>query len=201
MPLPDTARRTEIHLRSIEMRGYRRDDGLYEIDGRVVDSRTQPITLVSGEVRAAGAAIHDMSVRLVVDEDLVVHDVVAVSDATPFPVCAEAVDAMRAIVGQRIKAGWSAMVKSRLGGARGCTHLMELLIPMATAAYQTLSSVRLARPDEVDARGRPTKIDSCYAYAAHRDLVRWRWPRYHTTGPDGAPPPVKRRADGEDSGD
>ena len=53
---------------------------------------------------------------------------------------------MRVIVGERIRGGWSMMVKAKLGGAAGCTHLMELLIPMATAAYQTLSSVRLARP-------------------------------------------------------
>ena len=88
MPLPASPHRTEIHLRSVEMRGYRRDDGLYEIDGRVVDTKSEPITLLSGEVRAAGAPIHDMSVRLVVDGDLVVHDVIAVTDATPFPVCA-----------------------------------------------------------------------------------------------------------------
>ncbi|MFO1284504.1 MAG: DUF2889 domain-containing protein [Burkholderiales bacterium] len=185
MPLPPSPRRTEVHLRSIEMRGYRRDDGLYEIDGRVVDTRSAPITLIGGEVRDAGDAIHDMSVRLVVDDDLVVRDVRAVSDATPFPVCAEAANAMRAIVGERIKAGWSLMVKAKLGGVRGCTHLMELLIPLATAAYQTLTTVRLARPDVLDARGRPVKIDSCYAYAAHRDIVKIRWPAHHVADADG----------------
>lgn len=190
MPLPASPHRTEIHLRSVEMRGYRRDDGLYEIDGRVVDTKSEPITLLSGEVRAAGAPIHDMSVRLLVDGDLVVHDVIAVTDATPFPVCAEAAGAMRAIVGERIQAGWSAVVKSKLGGARGCTHLMEILIPMATAAYQALAPIRLARPDVLDRHGRPVKIDSCYAYAAHRDIVRLRWPEHHRpAAAPGAPEP------------
>ena len=31
MPLPDSGHRTLLHTRNIEMRGYRRDDGLFEI--------------------------------------------------------------------------------------------------------------------------------------------------------------------------
>ena len=84
------------------------------------------------------------------------------------------------IVGEQIKAGWSNMVKSKLGGAKGCTHLMELLIPLATAAYQTMVGVRANRPDVVNFAGRPVKIDSCYAYASQRDLVKRRWPAFHT---------------------
>jgi hypothetical protein len=179
MPLPDSPHRTELHLRRIEMRGFRRDDGLYEIDGRVVDTKAAAV-MIDGRERAAGDAIHDMWVRLVVDEKLVVHDVVAVTDASPYAVCPEATASMRVIVGERIRGGWSMMVKAKLGGAAGCTHLMELLIPMATAAYQTLSSVRLAGPDALDRGGRPVKIDSCYAYASQRDLVKRRWPQFHT---------------------
>ena len=76
------------------------------------------------------------------------------------------------------------MVKAKLGGAKGCTHLMEILIPLATAAYQTLTSLRLSRPDTLDAKGRPVRIDSCWAYAADGDLVRQRYPEYHQTTMD-----------------
>ena len=179
MPLPDSPHRTPLHLRKIEMRGYRRDDGLYEIEGRVTDTKHHTIHLDQRGDIAPGDPIHDMWVRLVVDESLLVHDIVAVSDATPYTECREAVAPMRAIVGERIRGGWSMMVKAKLGGAAGCTHLMELLIPMATAAYQTLSSVRLARTDVLDRSGRPVKIDSCYAYASQRDLVKRRWPQFY----------------------
>ena len=107
------------------------------------------------------------------------HDIVAVTDASPYTVCREAVAPMRAIVGERIKGGWTNMVKAKLGGAKGCAHLMELLIPLATAAYQTLTEVRMSRPDVVNAAGRPLKIDSCYAYAATRELVRRKWPLHY----------------------
>ena len=180
MPLPESPHRTELHLRRIEMRGYRRDDGLYEIDGRVVDTKTHTISRPDGsEGVPAGTPIHDMWVRLVVDEDLLVHDLVAVTDASPHTVCREAVAPMQAIVGDRISAGWSNRVKAKLGGAKGCTHLMEILIPLATTAYQTLTSIRMSRPDVLDTSGRPVKIDSCYAYAKERDLVRIRWPAFH----------------------
>ena len=188
MPLPASPNRTELHLRRIEFRGYRRDDGLYEIDGRVVDTKTHPMRLEErGEV-TPGEPIHDMWVRLVVDEDLVVKDIVAVTDASPYRVCREAVEPMRTIVGERIKPGWSAMVKERLGGAAGCTHLMDLLPPLATAAFQTLSEVRLARPAVLDKRGRPAKIDSCYAFASHREVVLRRWPQFHRVADAGSTP-------------
>jgi hypothetical protein len=180
MPLSDSLGRTALHHRQIDLRGYRRSDGLYEVDGRVVDTKTYAID-IDGRTREAGDAIHDMSVRLVVDEQLVVRDVIAVMDAWPYSACSEATSAMTAIIGHQIKAGWSAFVKETLGGSRSCTHLMELLLPMATAAYQTLSSVRQERPDEVDRGGKPVRIDSCYAYAAHRDIVRKRWPLFYNS--------------------
>ena len=180
MPLPDSPGRTELHIRRIEFRGFRRPDGLYDIDGHIVDTKTSPVRLEGRPIDLpAGLPIHDMWVRLVVDEDLVVHDIVAITDASPYAVCPEATAAMGVIVGQQIKAGWSNMVKSKLGGAKGCTHLMELLIPLATAAYQTMVGVRNQRPDVLNAAGRPVKIDSCYAYASHRDVVMRRWPAFH----------------------
>lgn len=179
MPLPDSPNRRELHHRSIEMRGYRRDDGLFEIDGRVTDVKTEATNRMDGGREfLPGMPIHDMWVRLVVDENLVVKDLIAVTDASPYDVCRDAVVPMQAIVGERIKAGWSNMVKSKLGGSKGCTHLMEILIPLATAAYQTLTSTRLKKPDAVDASGRPLKVDSCFAYAKDGAIVARIWPRW-----------------------
>jgi hypothetical protein len=60
---------------------------------------------------------------------------------------------------------------------------MELLTPMATVAIQSLSAAGQSRADQVDAHGKPRKIDTCYAYGAGRDLVKRRWPQFHRTGP------------------
>jgi hypothetical protein len=56
---------------------------------------------------------------------------------------------------------------------------MELLMPIATAAYQTLSPLRLAKPTELGSNGQPLKIDSCYAYASDSPVVRQLWPQFH----------------------
>ena len=185
MPLPVSVERSELQCRTIVMRGYRRRDGDDETDGRVTDVRTNDIQPQGRDApMPAGVPIDDMSVRLVVDPFLVVKDVVAVIDAHPFPDCAQATGSLETLKGARIAAGWTARVESLLG-KESCTHLVEILIPMATAACQTLAEVRFARGDEVDAAGRPVRIDGCCAHSGARDLVRRRWPSFHEPGESG----------------
>jgi hypothetical protein len=182
MPLPPSAPRDELHLRRIELHGYRRHDGLYDIEARMVDTKTTELTLGDGRLVPPGDAIHDMSIRLVVDEDLNVIDIVASTDASPFGICGEATGTLQSMKGLRIAAGWSTAIRQRLAGRNGCTHLTELLMPLATVAFQTLSQLRQAKPTPVDENGKPRKIDSCYAYASDREVVQRRWPMYY----DGA---------------
>jgi hypothetical protein len=180
VPLPRSVPRDALHLRRIEIQGYRRDDGLYEVDARIVDTKSTTLAFKqSGRPLPAGEALHDMSVRLVFDEHLVLHDVVAVTDASPHSICPEAAVAVASLKGERIGAGFNRLVRDRLGGARGCTHIMELIGPAATTAFQTLAPLRAARPDTLDQTGRPVKIDSCYAYGRTRELVRIGWPAFH----------------------
>lgn len=180
--------REALHLRRITMRGYRRSDGLYEVEGQVTDRKPREFTPLSGS-RAVPAhqPIHDMGVRLVFDADMVVRKVQAVTRSAPYPVCPEATTTLQTLVGLRLASGWASAVRSRLGGARSCTHLMELLMPMATTAIQSLGGLRADRPEPLDANGRPLKIDSCYAYGAERELVLQRWPQFHNPPVDSRP--------------
>ena len=184
--------REEIHHRRIDMRGFRRSDGLYEVEGRVTDRK--PFDFKpggDGETVPAERAIHDMGVRLVFDGQMIVRDVSTFMDATPYPGCLGGGLALRSLIGVRIGGGWTREVKTRLGGAASCTHLMELLIPLATTAIQSLSPVRHAGPDQLDDTGRPVKIDSCHAYAAGSDVVKRRWPAFHrpSVAETATPPP------------
>jgi DUF2889 family protein len=172
--------REELHFRRIDMRGFRRSDGLFEIEGRVTDRKPHDLRPASGGRQVpANEPIHDMTVRLVFDDELRVHDVETLTQAAPYSRCPEGGRALQALKGLRMVSGWSNEVRRRLGGAQSCTHLMELLIPMATAAFQSLSAVTRGRPDALDATGRPRKIDSCYAYGAEQEIVRVRWPEYY----------------------
>lgn len=191
MPLPPPVDREEMHRRTIDLRGYRRADGLFDIEGRVIDVKTQPMHPPGRDAPVpAGVPIHSMAVRLVVDENLLISDVAATIDAGPYGDCPSATRSLATLRGARIGPGWSKRVKALLG-PQSCTHLVELLIPMATAAYQTLAPMRFARVDPLDAAGRPTKIDSCYAYSSDRALVRMRWPGHYTGPADVGVNPAK----------
>jgi hypothetical protein len=186
LPLPPPVPRDELHLRRVEIRGYRRHDGLYDMEARITDTKTDDLQL-SEKTVPAGERIHDMWLRLTVDEALTVHDVMAATDASPFAMCPQATGALAAIKGLRIGPGWTSALKERLQRADNCTHLVELLAPLATTAFQTLAPLRNSQPDRLDKNGRPLKMNSCYAYASKREVALRRWPQHY----DG--PPVEER--------
>jgi hypothetical protein len=177
----DRITREELHFRRIDMRGWRRSDGLFEVEGRVTDRKPHAFKVPNGtKVVPPNAALHDMGVKLVFDDDMWVHDVFAFTDAAPYADCIAAGSSLQTLKGMRIAAGWSTEVTRRLAGANSCTHLMQLLIPMGTTAFQSLSMLRMERPDELNAEGQPKKINSCYAYAAERSIVMHKWPAFYT---------------------
>jgi hypothetical protein len=170
--------REELHFRQIDIRGFRRSDGLFEVEGRVVDRRSRDQSIF-GRTIPAGTPLHDMGVRLVFDVNLVVHGVETFTDAAPYEACPAGGIVLQKLIGVRMTSGWTKEVRSRIARAESCTHLIELLVPLATVAFQSVSAVGQLRTDTLDATGRPSKINSCYAYAADGELVRRRWPDYH----------------------
>ena len=89
-PADTSVTRQELHFRRIDMRGFSRSDGLYEVEGRVIDHKPHDFTPVSGgNPVPVGQPIHDMGVRLVIDVDMVIHDVQTFTLAAPYAVCPE----------------------------------------------------------------------------------------------------------------
>ena len=184
----DGITREEIHHRQIDMRGYRRSDGLFEVTACLADRKTRDFTPPGGtRTVAALAPIHDLGVTLVFDVDMIVRAVSTFIRSHPYAQCPGGGDTLQALVGLRIGAGWNSEVRKRLPSCDTCTHLKEILGPVATAAYQTMVGVRPSSLNYRDDNGKPLKIDSCYAYGAPRDLVKRLWPEYHqpTVSPQG----------------
>ncbi|WP_326534340.1 DUF2889 domain-containing protein [Pseudorhodoferax sp.] len=180
--------REEMHHRQIDLRFYRRGDGLYEVVGRLVDTKRQPFRRQLAQADTPpGTPIHDIAVHLVVDDALLVHEAFASMDTTPFTVCRGATGTLAPLVGLSMRKGWNRQVRELLGGSASCTHIMELLGPMATTAYQGLAPKRLAQINLPGSEAqRQAKVDSCYAYAAEREVVGQLWPHLHrsATAPD-----------------
>jgi len=169
--------REERHHRAIDLRFFRRSDGLYEVEGQLVDRKTHPFRRVlHADDTPAGSALHDITVRLVLDTDLRVIAADATMASTPFPICGGAAATLAPLVGLQIGAGWNRRVREFLGGRASCTHIVELLGPMATTAFQGVAPERLARIASGDAAERERKIDSCFAYDAGREVVATLWP-------------------------
>ena len=53
MPLPPPVPRQSAHLREVRFEGYERDDGLWDIEGRITDVKPYDCELASG-IRPAG---------------------------------------------------------------------------------------------------------------------------------------------------
>ncbi|MFN7086062.1 MAG: DUF2889 domain-containing protein, partial [Burkholderiales bacterium] len=137
MPLPVPAPRKLAHVRAIECRGYEREDGLWDIEGHLVDTKTYVHTRRDGgRERAPGEPVHDMWLRLTIDLDLKIHDVEAATDAGPYALCGDITPNFKALVGLTIGPGWRREIAARVGGVKGCTHLVELLGPLGTVAFQ-----------------------------------------------------------------
>ncbi len=185
MPLSSAATRREIHHRVIDMKAYARDDGLYDVEAHLVDRKPFAAALfgLSAPV-PAGEPRHDLWVRMTLDNRYVVRDIEAASDVTPYGVCKEAASTLSKMVGVQVAAGWSSKVKERLRGSASCTHLMEMLIPLATTAIQGIGGLNPEKKRAaLDANGLPYKLESCYAYGRSSAVVKLLWPEHFRASP------------------
>ncbi|MGC4250594.1 MAG: DUF2889 domain-containing protein [Sphingobium sp.] len=178
--LPEGVTREELHHRQLDFHGFRRSDGLFEIHGRITDRKTFDFTPPSGpKTIPAGSPVHDMQIVIVFDRGMIIQEVRTSMNAFPYISCPGGGDTLQALVGLHIGRGWNNEVRKRLPLCDTCTHLREILTPLASAAFQTMTGMNGPMPDIRDANGRPTKIDSCHAYGASRELVKQLWPEFH----------------------
>jgi len=203
MPLSPPAERRHIHTRQVTCQGFRRADGLWDIEGHITDVKTYPFANDYRGSIEPGEPIHDMWIRLTVNDGFEVKAVEAVTDKSPFQVCPAITPNFQRLVGLRIASGWTQKVKELLGGVEGCTHLVELLGPVATTAFQTIFPV-LSREkaerekverEKVDREkdggehapehGRkrpPLLMNTCHAFRSDGEIARKSWPEHYTGG-------------------
>lgn len=185
--LEAAAAREPLHRRQVDIQGYKRADGLYDIEGHLVDTKPYDFKLAAG-MRRAGEPVHSMWLRITVDRTLTIVDAAAAMDAMPYvDHCDQIVPAYRKLVGIAIRPGFHQKLKEILGGVRGCTHVTELAGMLATAAFQTMAGQRLQDPAR-----KPFQIDQCHALASSGPVVGRHYPRWYSGNT-----PVKPADEGE----
>lgn len=212
MPLSPPIGRQHLHTRRVVCQGFFRDDGLWDIEGRITDEKTYEHANEWRGPLKPGDFVHDMSIRLTIDHTFTIVDAEAVTDKSPYSMCGDIAPAFRKLIGLRIGGGFHRAVRERLGGVHGCTHIVELLGPVATTAFQTVSSKKardLNRehrertgtlpPKDPNAapkpRRKPYMLDTCHTWASDSEVTR-RWVPHFYTGPDAEA--VRAAVEGKD---
>jgi hypothetical protein len=174
MPLSAHVPRQPLHHRKISARGYKRDDGLFEVEGHLVDTKAYSFKLRSGE-RLAGEPVHEMWLRITYDTSMTIIDAEASSDAHPYPgFCATITPHYRAMIGWSMRPGFSAKVRETFGGTKGCTHLTDLISLLATTAYQNLAGQLPSNAEK-----KPFQLDGCHALASDAPAVATFYPKWY----------------------
>ena len=184
MSLPAPFARKPLHTRRVTFEGFLREDGLFDIDAELIDSKSDVIHMHERGDLPAGGAIHHMHVRVTVDDSLTIREIATAMDAAPFGHCQNAVDPVQKLVGATLGAGWRKAIESAMGGVAGCTHLRELLFNVATAAFQTvpieLSRQREARGEQRDPDApTPYFIGKCLSWDREGPVVQRVLPMYY----------------------
>lgn len=65
-------------------------------------------------------------------------------------------------------------MREKVGGIRGCVHLVDLLGPMATVAYQTRDEPLYRAAQSAGLR--PHFINACHAWAENGALAKTEFP-------------------------
>jgi len=194
--LPAPMQREELHHRDYAFRGYLRRDGLFDLEGRMTDSKTYDFPNQWRGVIPAGTPYHDMRIRLTLDDDFIVREIAVVTAASPYEICPAIIPVFQDLRGARVGPGWTRLLRQQFGGAQGCTHHVEMLRAMGTVAFQTIYGYRerLKRErdgaitdgpptDHGDRKRKPGFLDTCHALASDGEIVRAQWPDFYT-GPE-----------------
>jgi hypothetical protein len=76
--------RRHVHTRSIRIEAYVRDDGLWDLEAELTDTKSRDFPLATG-MRKAGDPVHRMILRITIDTKLNVLAAQADAPWVPYP--------------------------------------------------------------------------------------------------------------------
>lgn len=151
-----------IHDRHISAKGYLRNDGLWEIEGLLQDTRGYDFSNKSrGEIKA-GEPLHQMTILMILDDQFLIHDIKVQTNYGPYRVCGDITPSYEVLKGVVIKPGISRVIREKLSGKNGCVHLTDLLKIVLTTAFQTIGPLK--KSSSKDKENRFMK-NQCHVYA------------------------------------
>ena len=170
--LSPPVQREAVYKRQINCNGFVRNDGLYDIEAELTDNKTYAFPSDFRGTVTPDLPVHHMILRVTINKERVIQHAEAVTITGPYAICPTANEMFHNLVGLQIGPGWRRKVQAAIGGRHGCTHITELLGPVATIAYQTLfgEEARQNRQlgpmtDQDKQASRAQLVNSCVGYA------------------------------------
>ena len=181
LPLPDASREA-IHTRSIRVQAYSRSDGLWDLDAELMDVKTYDFTLRTGQMHRAGEPVHDMLLRITIDDEFNIVAAVAAYEAAPYGShCSAIAPDYQKLVGLNLLKQFRHRVKERFLRAAGCTHMTELSYVLPTVAIQAMAAKRrdqqtteIHRTDK-----QPFQLGGCHALRLSGPVVKEHYPVWY----------------------
>lgn len=196
MPLSAPVPRKTSHIRRVTYQGYEREDGLWDMEAELHDSKAHDMPSFRHQgVRLAGDPIHHMWLRVTIDRKLVVHAIEAAMDAHPLQDCPQARPALQGMVGACMARGWRQAIAQHMGGVASCTHLRELLFNMATAAFQTLPAAFGGGDPDTP----PRHLGQCTGWDFEGNGVKEYFPQFYGRGEANTQPSTPHNPTGKNS--
>ena len=163
-------KRKLLHNRNLSFKGYIRDDELFEIEAELIDTKNYDFQNHDRGTIKKDEPIHQMKIKLVLDDNLFVVDAEAKTENSPYSICKNANSNFKKIIGLQIK--------------YGCTHITELLSSAATAAFQTIYPYKSKQKNRNETElnhyeEKPLLLGTCHAFNANSEVVKRLWPKWH----------------------
>ncbi len=180
MPLPPPAVRRHVHTRRVQVEGFLREDGLWDIEATLIDDKPYAYDDFERGRRQPGEPVHRMSIRLTVDDQLVVRDAAASMEDVPYPTCQDVPPRIEALIGMKLGGGWRNAVRERIAKRQACTHLMELIGPAITTLFQSMSakSFEGASGSRKAPTQKPYFIDGCWSWRSDGPALKKFFPQF-----------------------
>lgn len=180
MPLPPPAARRHVHTRRVQVEGYLREDGLWDVEASLIDDKPYAYDDFERGRRQPGEPVHKMSIRLTVDDQLVIRDAAAAMEDVPYPTCHDVPPRIETLIGMKLGGGWRNAVRERIAKRQACTHLMELIGPAITTLFQSMSAKSFE--DASGSRKAPTQkpyfIDGCWSWRSDGPALKKFFPQF-----------------------
>jgi len=176
MPLPTPSKREHVNTRNINFMGYRREDGMWDVEAELTDTRPYSFPNHDRGRIEADEPLHHMLLRLTVDRNLEIHDIAVSTEASPFNYCPGITETYKQLIGVHIASGWVKKVKKLFAREKGCTHITELLCTIGTPAIHTVFATKNADEDVETRKAFNPGTNTCYALAEDSPVVKIHWP-------------------------